>query len=306
MWLNYHHLLYFWTVAREGGVLPAARKLRLTHSTVGAQVHALEAALGEKLLVRSGRRLVPTEVGLLVLRYADEMFGLGAELLDAVRGWPTGRPLRLRVGVVDAMPKLIARRLLRPAHTLATPVRIVCHENRLDRLLAELATHDLDVVLSDEPPSATAGLRVHGHVLGESEVSIFAVPALARKLRRGFPRSLDGAPMVLPTDSTTLRRSLDRFFAEHRVRPRVVAEIEDSALMKSFGQDGIGAFAAPTVVRSEVVRQYGVREIGVARGVVERFHAITAERRFAHPAVAALTAAARSDLFRPRRRRAGR
>lgn len=301
-WLNYHHLLYFWTVAHEGGLLPAARKLRVTHSTVGAQVHALEEALGEKLLVRQGRRLVPTDVGRIVLRYADEIFGLGRELVDTVRGRPTGQPLRVQVGVADVIPKLVARRLLRPVHELDTPVRVVCREGRLERLTAELAIHALDVVLSDAPPPASPNVKVFGHSLGESAVTIFAAPALARSLAKGFPRSLDGAPMVLPTEGTVLRRSLDRWLASIGVRPTIVAEIEDSALLKAFGQDGAGAFPAPDVVRDEVIRQYRVRALGPATGVVERFYAITTERRFENPALVAITERARADLDRDRGR----
>jgi LysR family transcriptional activator of nhaA len=304
-WLNYHHLLYFWTVAHEGGVLPAARKLRVTHSTVGAQVHALEEALGDKLLVRSGRRLVPTEMGRVVLRYADEIFALGRELVDAVHGQPTGRPLRLSVGIVDGLPKLVSRRILQPAQELASPVRLVCREDRLDRLLGDLAVHALDVVLSDAPPTTTGSVRVFGHALGESAVSFFAAPALARKLTPDFPRSLDDAPVVLPAESSAMRRSIDAWLAHLRVRPRVVAEIEDSALLKAFGQDGLGAFPAPRVVRDQVIRQYGVRELGVARGVTERFFAITAERRFDHPAIAAITERARAELFATPRKARG-
>ncbi|WP_053239044.1 transcriptional activator NhaR [Sandaracinus amylolyticus] len=295
-WLNYHHLLYFWTVAHEGGLLPAARKLRVTHSTVGAQVHALEESLGEKLLVREGRRLVPTDVGRLVLRYADEIFGLGRELVDTVRGRPTGQALRLDVGVVDVIPKLVARRLLRPAHELDQPVRIVCREDHLERLIGELALHSLDAIISDSPPPPSANVKVFGHPLGECGVTLFAAPALAKKLARGFPRSLDGAPMVVPTEGTVLRRSLDRWLAAISVRPTIVAEIEDSALLKAFGQDGAGVFPAPSVVRDEVVRQYGVRALGEAPGVVERFYVITAERRFQHPALVAITARARAEL----------
>lgn len=295
-WLNYHHLLYFWTVAHEGGLLPAARKLRVTHSTVGAQVHALEEALGEKLLVRSGRRLVPTEVGRVVLRYADEIFGLGRELVDVVRRNPTGKASRLVVGIVDVLPKLVMRRLLRPAQSLATPVHLVCHEDRLERLIGELALHVIDVVLSDAPPPPSANLKVFGHLLGECEVGWFAAPELAQRLSRGYPGSLEGAPILLPTEGTTLRRSLDRWLLSERIAPDIVAEIEDSALLKAFGQDGAGAFPAPLIIEDEVVRQYGVRKLGVARGVVERFYAITAQRRFEHPALVAITDRARAEL----------
>jgi LysR family transcriptional activator of nhaA len=297
-WLNYHHLVYFRTVAHEGGLLPAARKLRVTHSTVGAQVHALEQALGEKLLVRSGRRLVPTPMGRIVLRYADDIASLGRELLDTVRGRPSAGPARLAIGVVDVLPKLVARHLIKPAQAMGEPVRLVVHQDRLERLIVELAAHALDLVLSDAPPPPNANLKVYGHVLGTSDVAIFGTPSLAKRFARQFPASLDGAPMLLPTPGTALRRSLDRWLEARRVRPEVVGEISDSALLKAFAQDGTGVFAAPKIVAREIARQYGVREIGPAAGVVERFHAITAERRFVHPAVDAITRRAREELDR--------
>jgi LysR family transcriptional activator of nhaA len=301
-WLNYHHLLYFWTVAREGGLLPAARKLRVTHSTVGAQVHALENALGEKLLVRSGRTLAPTEMGKVVLRYADAIFELGREMIDTVRGRPTGGSMRLAVGIVDVLPKLVAQRVLEPVQQIGQPVRIVCHEDRLDRLLADLGAHDLDVVLSDARPPPSSPIRVFAHELGSSEVSLFAAPALATSIGRSIPAALDGAPMLLPTEGTTLRRSLEEWFRRSGIRPRVVAEVEDSALLKAFGRAGMGVFPAPSVVRDDVCRQYGVREIGKAKGVAEHFFAITTERRLPHPAVRVITERAPTELFARRAR----
>lgn len=297
-WLNYHHLLYFRTVAHEGGLLPAARKLRVTHSTVGAQVHALEDALGEKLLARSGRRLVPTSVGRVVLRYADEIVDLGREMLDTVRGRPSRGPARLAIGVVDVMPKLVARRLIQPAQAMVEKVRLVVHQDRLERLIVDLATHALDVVLSDAPPPPSPNLKVYGHLLGSSDVAIFGAPALRRRLRKGFPASLEGAPLLLPAAGTTLRRSLDRWLEAQRVRPEIVGEIADSALLKAFAEDCVGAFAAPRIVARDISQRYGLVEIGIAAGVVERFYAITAERRFVHPAVDAITRRAREDLDR--------
>jgi LysR family transcriptional activator of nhaA len=297
-WLNYHHLLYFWMVAREGGVGRAAGKLRLAHPTVSGQVRALEEALGEKLLARSGRQVVLTEMGRTVFRYADEIFSLGRELQDAVKGRPTGRPLRLEVGVAEAVPKLVVRKLLEPAHHLACPVHMVCREDKPDRLVAELSTHSLDVIISDQPLPPGARVRAFSHLLGDCGVSFLASPRLASAHRRGFPRSLDGAPMLLPVDGAALRRALDGWFDGHGIRPRVVAEFEDSALLKTFGQDGMGIFAVPVVIELAVRRQYGVGLVGRADGVRERFYAISAERRLRHPAVVAISQAAREELFR--------
>ena len=296
-WLNYHHLLYFWLVAREGGLLPAAARLRLAHQTVSGQVHALEHALGEKLFERQGRRLVLTELGRVAYRYADEIFALGAELQETLRGRPSGRPQRLVVGVADVVPKLIARALLLPALQLAEPVRLVCREDKPERLLAALALHELDVVLSDAPVSPGAGVRAFSHLLGECAVALFAKPARARRLRRGLPRSLDGAPFILPTDNTSLRRVLETWFDAQRIRPQVIAEFEDSALLKAFAQGGEAVFASPEPIAAEVERQYRVRRIATLPELRERFYAITVERRLRHPAVVAISASARQHLL---------
>ncbi len=303
-WLNYHHLLYFWLAAREGGLAPAAARLRLAHQTVSGQIHALELALGEKLFERQGRRLVLTEVGRTAYRYADEIFTLGAELQDTLRGGASGRLLRLVVGVADAVPKLIARALLAPAQRLPEPLRLVCREDKPERLLAALALHELDVVLSDAPVPSGAGVRAYSHLLGECAVSLFAAPVVARRLARGFPQSLAAAPFVLPTENTALRRALDHWFDAHQIRPRIVAEFEDSALLKAFAQDGDVTFAAPEPIAAEIERQYRVRRIATLQGVSERFYAITVERRLRHPGVLAIAASARTNLLRaPARRR---
>jgi LysR family transcriptional activator of nhaA len=296
-WLNYHHLLYFWTVAREGSVTGATRKLGLAQPTISGQIRQLERRLDQKLFRRQGRTLVLTDVGRVVYRYADEIFGLGRELLDVLESRPTGRPLRLTAGVAEGVPKLIAKRLLEPVLQLAGPVRLVCREDRTDRLLAALALHQLDVVLSDAPIPAQVGVKGFSHLLGECGVTIFAAPALARRHRRGFPRSLDGAPMLLPTDDTVLRRSLDHWLDSAGIRPVAVAEFEDPALLKTFGQDGRGLFAGPSVIEREIARQYAVGVVGRLEEVRERFYAISAERRLEHPAVVALTRAARDRLF---------
>jgi len=296
-WLNYHHLLYFWVVACHGSVTRAAAELRLAQPTVSTQLRTLEEVLGEKLFARTGRRLVLTDVGRLVFRYADEIFGLGRELLETVKGRPTGQPMRLTVGIADAVPKLIAYRLLRPALTGAEPVRIICREDKPDRLLAQLAAHGLDLVLSDAPIGPTTKVRAFNHLLGECGVTFFATPALARTCRRGFPRSLGGAPMLLPTDNTALRRSLDDWFESEDIRPRVASEFEDSALLMAFGQAGMGLFPAPSAIERQVRTQYGVVVVGRLDAVCERFYAISGERRLKHPAVVAISEAARQRVF---------
>ena len=295
-WLNYHHLLYFWTIVREGSVSAAAAELRLAQPTISGQLRGLEEHLGEKLFHRTGRRLTLTETGRVVFRYADEIFGLGRELMDTLKGRPTGRPVRLVVGVADALPKLIAYRLLQPALQLPEPIHLVCREDRSDRLLAELAVHALDLVLADTPIGPTAKVRAFNHLLGECSVTFFAAPRLATH-RRGFPRSLDNAPMLLPTDNTALRRSLDHWFDAQQIRPRIVSEFEDSALLKVFGQEGGGIFAGPSVIEREIQRQYGVRVVGRTDAVRERFYAISVERRVNNPAVIAICATAREKLF---------
>lgn len=295
-WLNYHHLLYFWLAAREGGVTRASEELRLSQSTVSAQIRLLESALGDPLFVRKGRRLELTELGRLVYRYAEEIFGLGRELLDAVKGRPTGRPAPFVVGVADVVPKLMAHRLLAPALHSDPPVHLVCREGKPSDLLAALALHRLDLVLADAPVGPGVEVKAYSHLLGESPIELWATPALARKLRPSFPRSLDGAPLLLPTPGTQLRRSLDQWFDEIGVRPRIAAEIEDSALMKVFGSEGRGAFPVCAAIGREVQRQFRVARIGVAGRVRERFYAISVERRLTHPAVVALSRAARESL----------
>jgi LysR family transcriptional activator of nhaA len=296
-WLNYNHLFYFWTVVREGGLTQAGRALRLSHPTLSAQVHALEERLGHKLFTRVGRRLQPTEMGRLVFGYAEEIFSLGREMLDAVQGRPSGGALRLQVGVVDAVPKLIVRSLLQPALRLAGPIRLVCHEDSYEKLLSELALYNLDVVLADGPVPSGSAIRAFSHPLGECGVGIFGSPTLARKHRSGFPGSLDGAPMLLPFPSSPLRRALDQWFDAKQVRPRIVAEFEDRALLNVFGADGAGLFPAPLAVQREVREEHGVSMAGEIPEVRERFYAVSVQRRLKHPAVVALTEAARADVF---------
>lgn len=296
-WLNYHHLLYFWTVAREGSISRACEKLFLAQPTISGQIRALEKSIGAKLFTRAGRSLVLTETGRTVYRYADEIFSLGRELLDTLKGRPTGRPLRLVVGVADVLPKMVSYRLLEPALRLPEPVHIICWEGKPDRLLAELSVHGLDVVLSDSPFSPTVKVRAFNHLLGECGVSVLGTAGLAKPLRRGFPRTLDGVPFLLPTDNTTLRRSLDQWFDTKGIRPAVRAEFEDSALLKVFGKAGVGLFVVPTAVENEVCQQYNVRVVGRIQDVRERFYAISVERKLKHPAVIAISETARKELF---------
>lgn len=296
-WVNYHHLLYFWTVAREGGLAPAGKVLRLSHPTLSAQIHALEDQLGEKLFVKVGRKLSLTETGRVVYRYADEIFTLGQEMVDTVKDRLGGQSLRLDVGVADAVPKLVVRRLLQPALTLEQPVRLVCYEDSYERLLADLALHTLDIVISDAPVPSGSHVKAFNHLLGETTISLFGTKALASQYRRGFPDSLSGAPFLLPLESLTLRRSLNQWFERKRIQPRVVMEFEDSALLEAFGADGAGIFPAPTAVEAEVIRQHGVQLIGRVSEVRERFYAISVARRLSHAAVVAISEAARLELF---------
>jgi LysR family transcriptional activator of nhaA len=275
----------------------ASAALRLAQPTISTQIRLLEEALGEKLFRREGRRLVLTDVGRVVYRYADEIFGLGRELLDTLKGRPTGRPLRLTVGVADVVPKLVTHRLLEPVRAMPGGVHLVCVEDKPERLVASLALHEVDVVIADAPVSSSVRVRVFHHLLGECGVSVLAAPALAVRLRRRFPSSLEGAPFLLPTENTVLRRALEQWFGSQGVRPRVVAEFEDSALLKTFAQLGDGAFVAPAAIEREVCEQYRARVVGRIETVRERFYAITAERRLVHPAVAALSEAARSKMF---------
>lgn len=295
-WLNYHHLLYFWVVAREGGIARAGQELRLAPSTISTQIGRLERALGEKLFARVGRRLVLTDAGRLVAGYADQIFGLGRELVAAVRAAPAAPATTLVVGVSDAVPKLIAYRLLEPALRLKTPVRVVCREDRPERLLAELAMHGVDIVLANVPAGPTIKVRAFNHLLGESGVTFCATPRLAAAHGRRFPRSLDGSPVLLPRETTPVRAALERWFEDVGIRPRIVGEFDDSALMKAFGQSGAGVFPVASAIEAEVCRQYGVRAIGRVEEVRERFYAITLERRLTHPAVVAIREAARETL----------
>ncbi len=296
-WLNYHHLLYFWTVARRGSITAASTELRLAAPTISAQIKKLEDRLGEKLLERSGRRLVLTDAGHLVMSYAEDIFSLGQELTVAIKEQPTGRPLRLVVGIADVLPKWVAYRLIEPALHLAERVQVICREGRPERLARDLAVHELDVILSDAPMPANVNVKAFSHLLGECGLGFFAKPKLAAVLRRRFPKSLDGAPVLLPSGNTTLRRNLDQWFEVQAVRPAMVGEFDDFALLRTFAEEGFGAFAAPSVLDREMTSKYGFAEFGHTDAVRGRFYAVSVERKLKHPAVVAISEAGRRNLF---------
>jgi LysR family transcriptional activator of nhaA len=294
--INYKHLHYFWVVAKQGGVARASERLHLTPQTISAQISLLEDSLGEALFNKAGRNLELTETGRLVLSYADEIFSLGGELEEAVRNLPSGRPVVFKVGVADVVPKSIAYRLLAPALTLPDPVRMVCRENSLDALLAELALHRIDMVIADGPIPTGLNVRGFNHALGDSGSSFLAVPKLARGLRKEFPHSLSGSPLLIPSETNTVQARLFQWLDSLHIHPRIVGEFDDSALMKVFGQAGAGVFMVPTAIASEVAKQYGVQIVGKTEDVREHFYAISVERRISHPAVAAITETARAWL----------
>jgi len=295
--INYKHMHYFWTVAREGSIARASERLHLTPQTISGQLGLLEEHLGVDLFTRVGRNLELTETGRLVLSYADEIFSLGGELEEVIHRLPGGRPQLFRVGVVDVVPKSIAHRILAPALQMPVPVRMICREANLDTLLAELAVHRLDLVLADRPIPSTVSARGFSHKLGECAVSFFATKKLKRKLKGEFPRCLDNAPILLPSSGTQLRSGIDQWLDKHRIHPRMIADFDDSALMKVFGQEGAGIFIAPAAIEAEVEWQYQVAAIGQTDEVKERFYAISVERRVTHPVVSAVVEAARESLF---------
>ena len=291
--LNHHHLFHFWTVVREGGVTRASEKLNVSQPTVSGQLRELQEALGEKLLARSGRTVVLTDVGRTVYRYADEIFALGRELQEAVKGRVT-HPARLAVGVTMVVPKLVVYQMLEPALQLPEPIQLDCVQERLERLVAELAIYSLDLVLADTPAPPAVKVRAYSHVLGECGVSVFGTERMAASHRRRFPRSLDGAPFLLPSGDSGLRLSLEDWFRANDVRPRVVGTFEDSALIDTFGRAGAGLFVMPSAIEPQVRRQYGVRLVGRLDAVRQRFYAITVERKLRNPAVIAISERARA------------
>ncbi|MBM3577773.1 MAG: transcriptional activator NhaR [Alphaproteobacteria bacterium] len=295
--LNYQHLFYFWNVAREGSVTRACEKLRLAQPTISGQLAVFEESIGEKLFRRDGRKLTLTETGRAVFQYAEEIFTLGRELTNTLKGRPGQRGMRLGIGAANVIQKLIVFRLIEPALRLSETPRLFCYEDKTERLLAEISLHGIDLALLDTPATPTIGARTFNHLLGECGVAVFGASSLAGHYRRRFPRSLDGAPFLLPTADTALRRALDQWFDAEGLRPDIKAEIEDSALMKTFGSSGLGLFVAPAPVKTEIEKQYDVKFVGMIDAVRERFYAVTSDRKIKHPAVTAILESARDWLF---------
>ena len=297
-WLNYHHLLYFWTVAREGTIAKASQVLLLAQPTISEQVRNLEESLGVRLFQKKGRNLVLTDAGRVAFEYADEIFSRGREMSDVLRGRTVGRAARFTVGIADVVPKLIVYRLILPALKLSDPIRLVCREGKPDKLLSQLAIHEVDLVISDSPLDPSIRIRAFSHLLGQSGLSFFAHPRLAKRFKARFPKCLDGMPFLMPADNTDLRRSLEHWLDTQGVRPVVVGEFEDSALASVFSEAAVGAFVAPTPTEAQVKKQYGLSLLGRTRDIVESFYAISLDRRIKHPAVIAISEFAQSSIFR--------
>jgi LysR family transcriptional regulator, transcriptional activator of nhaA len=296
-WLNYHHLRYFWAVAREGSLRKASEKLHVSQPSISAQLQSLQQSLGESLFRRSGRTLALTEMGRVVFGYADEIFSLGQDLLGAVKGHPANRPIKFSVGITDSVPKLVAKEILKPVFSHIPQVQVVCQEGKIEDLLAQLAALRLDIVLADEPASTSLKFKTFNHLLGICGVTFCAAPSLARKLRRGFPKSLDGAPALLPIYNTNLRRSLEKWFQAMNIRPHIVGEFEDAALMTVVASDGLGFMPMASVVGKELSR-YELEIIGTTEKCSDQFYAISGERRLTHPAVKLITERAQRQLFK--------
>jgi len=295
-WLNYHHLQYFWAVSQEGSVAKASEKLHVTPATISIQLRDLEKQLGVKLFRKAGRGLALTEMGTAVQSYANDIFATGQELLDMVHGRPGEGPILFRVGIKDVMPKLIAYQLLEPTLQTAQEIRVACHEGDVSRLIADLAIHKLDVVLSDTPIDPSMKVKAYSHLLGESDVVLVGTKDLAKKVRKDFPDSLNSTPILLPMKDTVLRRSLDIWFDENQIRPQIRGEFEDSAMMKIMGKAGVGIFPVTAIISEEVQAMYRVDPIATVPGVTERFYALSVERKIKHPAVLAISEVARKKL----------
>lgn len=295
--LNLKHLRYFWAVASHGTIVQAAEALFITPQTISGQLRELESQVGAELFRKEGRQLVLTETGRLVFSYADEMFRLGMELQDVLSGRTPGTAITLKVGVAMVVPKLLAYRVLEPVLQMEGPVKLICHEAPLVDLLADLSVHKLDMVLADSPINPALNIRAYNHALGESGITFFAVPKEAKRLRKDFPQSLHGTNMLMPSSGSSLRRNLEIWFQRLQVEPVIVAEFEDRALMKAFGERGSGVFTTPTAVEQDVMDKYGVQIVGRTDEVTENFYVISPERHIKHPAINTITQAAKSELF---------
>ncbi|MCG8038243.1 MAG: transcriptional activator NhaR [Candidatus Thiodiazotropha taylori] len=295
--LNLKHLRYFWAVASHGTIVQAAEALFITPQTISGQLRELESQVGSELFRKEGRRLVLTETGRLVFSYADEMFRLGIELQDMLTGRTQGTVITLKVGVAMVVPKLLAYRVLEPVLQMQDPVKLICHEAPLVDLLADLSVHKLDMVLADSPINPTLNIRAYNHALGESGITFFAAPDDAQRLRNEFPVSLHGQNILMPSSGSSLRRNLEIWFQRQQIEPVVVAEFEDRALMKTFGERGTGVFTTPTAVEQDVIDKYRVEVVGRSDEITESFYVISPERHIKHPAINTITQTAKADLF---------
>jgi LysR family transcriptional activator of nhaA len=295
--LNFKHLRYFWAVARAGSIARAGEQLHLTPQSISTQLRELEEHLGVDLFRRAGRGLEVTDAGRRVLSYADEIFTLGDELVEAMHDQSTRKSLRFTIGIADSVPKMLAYRLIEPALSLGEPLRLVCREGRLTALLAELSVHRLDLVIADRPMPGKLNVRGYSHLLGESDLTICASPRLAGGASAPFPQLIDGAPFLLPGEDVAIRSRLEHWFEARRLHPRIVGEFDDSALLKAFGKAGAGYFATPTAIAPQVCTQYGVVALGRIEAITEALYAISTERRLTHPAVLAISKAARRQFL---------
>lgn len=295
--LNYKHLRYFWVVAHEGSIIQASQKLHVTPQTISGQLSLLEARMGNPLFERIGKSLKLTETGRLVLSYADEIFDLGRELTDVLRGAPAVGPSEFIVSAASALPKTVVHKIIQPALELKQEISLTCKEGPVEAILAELAIHKVDMVLSDTPVTSAFSIKAYNHKLGESGLTFFASAALAKRYQKNFPASLDKAPMLMPTKQYAIRQAVDYWLDENNIYPQVTGQFDDSALMKSFGQAGLGVFYMATLIEKEICRAFNVKIIGRTQQVKQPFYAISAERKVKHPAVAAICESARADLF---------
>lgn len=295
--LNYHHLYFFWIVMNTGSIKATSVQLKLAQSTISAQLSALEKTLGNKLFNRVGRNLEPTEMGHMVFGYAEKIFALGQEMMSSVHSLPTETPLSLRVGVVDVVPKLLTRKFLLPALELSENIHLVCRQGKEEKLLSELAVHNLDVVFTDVPLRSGLSIKAYSHLLFECGVTFFGTTKWAAALKEKFPYSLDKAPMLLPMSNTALRGRMDQWFAHLNILPHIIGEFDDTALLKVFGQEGDGVFVGPRIIEKEIQQQYEVQVIGRSNDIIERFYGISIEPIIKHPAIKAISKATRNEPF---------
>jgi LysR family transcriptional activator of nhaA len=295
--INFRHLYYFWIAAQEGSITRAAERLGMAIQTVSTQIGLLEQSIGKSLLTQQGRRLVLTEAGRVALGYADQIFLLGEQLQDTLAEPEVGVTMRLTVGISDSLPKLIASRLLQAALQLPQRVKPMCYEDNFESLLGDLSVHKLDVVLTDRPVPSGTNLRVFSHLLGESEIMLFGVPELVKLYQPGFPESLKGAPLLLPTRNNAIRGRIDHWLEIHGIRPDIAGEFDDNALLNTFGRSGLGLFPAPSVLAQDAEAQLGALPVGILSRVKEQFYAISNERKIRHPAVEAILSAVHRGIF---------